>query len=72
MLTDIWNSRSYKIAEYVVTGLYPTALASEELVHATRKWLDANPDTPALRRLVVENLAGVERALAAQKRDAQG
>ena len=72
MLTDIWNSRSYKIAEYIVTGLYPTALASEDLVRATRAWLDANPDTPALRRLVVENLAGVERALAAQARDAQG
>jgi aminopeptidase N len=72
MLTGIWGSRSYKIAEYIVTGLYPTALASEELVQATRAWLDANPDTPALRRLVVENLAGVERALAAQARDAQG
>ncbi|HEV7908871.1 MAG TPA: aminopeptidase N, partial [Pseudonocardiaceae bacterium] len=71
MLTDIWNSRSYKIAEYVVTGLYPTALASEELVQATRGWLDANGEIPALRRLVVENLAGVERALAAQHRDAQ-
>jgi aminopeptidase N len=70
MLTDIWNSRSYKIAEYVVTGLYPTALASEQLVQATRAWLDANGGIPALRRLVVENLAGVERALAAQQRDA--
>ncbi len=32
-------------------------------------WLDANPDTPALRRLVIENLADVERALKAQERD---
>jgi aminopeptidase N len=71
MLTDIWNSRSYKIAEYVVTGLYPTPLASEELVQATRAWLDSNADIPALRRLVVENLAGVERALGAQARDAR-
>jgi aminopeptidase N len=72
MLTEIWNARSYKIAEYICTGLYPTPLASEELAQATREWLDANPDIPALRRLVVENLAGVERALAAQARDAQG
>ncbi|PJJ71915.1 aminopeptidase N [Diaminobutyricimonas aerilata] len=69
MLTDIWNSRSYKIAEYVVVGLYPTPLASQELVDATRAWLDANDEIPALRRLVSENLAGVERALAAQQRD---
>jgi len=34
-------------------------------------WLDANPEPAALRRLVVENLAGTERALKAQERDAQ-
>ena len=32
-------------------------------------WLDANPGIPALRRMVIENLAGVERALQAQHRD---
>ncbi|MFM9877368.1 MAG: aminopeptidase N [Rhodoglobus sp.] len=69
MLNDIWTSRSYKIAEYIVLGLYPAPLASHELVDATKTWLAANPDVPALRRLVVENLAGVERALKAQARD---
>ena len=66
---DIWTSRSYKIAEHFILGLYPAPLASQELVDATKAWLEANPDTPALRRLVIENLAGVERALAAQERD---
>ena len=42
---------------------------------ARREIVAVGPDTPlksyvALRRMVVENLAGVERALAAQKRDA--
>ena len=69
MLNEVWSSRTYKIAEYIVQGLYPAPLASRELVDATTAWLDANPDTPALRRLVVENLAGVERALKAQERD---
>ena len=69
MLNDIWAGRSYKIAEYVVLGLYPSPLASQELVDATNAWLDANPGIPALRRLVIENLAGVERALKAQERD---
>jgi aminopeptidase N len=68
-LNDIWANRSYKIAEHFVLGLYPTPLASQELVDATRQWLDANQDTRALRRLVIENLAGVERALKAQERD---
>ncbi|MDQ1561727.1 MAG: aminopeptidase [Actinomycetota bacterium] len=70
MLNDIWKNRSYHIAEYIVAGLYPSPLASTELVDATKAWLKDNNDTPALRRIVVENLAGVERALLAQARDA--
>jgi len=68
-LNDVWKSRSYKIAEYIVLGLYPTPLASESLVSATKAWLAANPEVPALRRMVTESLAGVERALIAQARD---
>jgi aminopeptidase N len=67
---DIWTSRSYAIAQAFVVGFYPTALASQELADATRAWLDANQDIPALRRLMVENLAGVDRALLAQAKDA--
>ncbi len=71
MLLPIWNSRSYQIAQYIIVGLYPAPLANRELQDATRAWLRANPDAaPALRRLVDENLAGVERALAVQDRDA--
>ena len=68
-LDRIWKERSYKIAEYVILGFYPAPLASRQLVDATNAWLDAHPDIPALRRLVIENLAGVERALRAQQRD---
>ncbi|MCB7136359.1 aminopeptidase N [Cellulosimicrobium marinum] len=70
-LLPLWDSRSYHIAEALVTGLYPAPLASAALRDATQDWLDANAEAaPALRRLVVENLAGVERALAAQATDA--
>ena len=68
-LTRIWKDRSYHIAETLIVGLYPATLASQQLVDATTAWLAANPDTPALRRLVTENLAGVERALLVQARD---
>ena len=71
-LTTVWKTRTYKIAETFVTWFYPGALVSQELVDATKAWLDANPGIPALRRIVIENLAGVERALVAQKRDTQG
>jgi aminopeptidase N len=70
-LNGVWKSRTYKIAEYIVDGLYPAPLASPELVAATNAWLDANPGIPAMRRLVGEQLSSVERALRAQARDAQ-
>ncbi|MDJ0335543.1 aminopeptidase N [Salinibacterium sp. G-O1] len=69
-VNDIWENRSYKIAEYIIMGLYPAPLASIALVDATKAWLAANPGVPALRRMLIENLAGVERAIEAQKRDA--
>ncbi|WJM17220.1 aminopeptidase N [Microbacterium arborescens] len=73
MLSPVWESRTYQIAQYLIVGLYPAALANTELRDATRAWLSQNPEAPAaLRRLVAENLAGVERALAVQERDAQG
>jgi aminopeptidase N len=69
-LMRIWKDRSFQIAETLVVDFYPAALANKELQAASQAWLAANPDEPALRRLVVENLAGVDRALAAQARDA--
>jgi len=72
MLIPIWQGRTYQIADYLVVGLFPRSLASVELRDATRAWLSSNQDaSPALRRLVHENLADVERALAAQSRDAE-
>jgi aminopeptidase N len=71
VLQTVWAERSYSIAEKLITGLYPSPLANQALVDATRAWLDANPEPAALRRLVVENLAGVERSLRAQARDAE-
>jgi aminopeptidase N len=70
-LLPIWSSRSYHISEELIEGLYPAPLASEGLRDAVRGWLDANPDAPAaLRRMVSEQLADTERALAAQAADA--
>ena len=76
-LFPIWESRSYHISEELIEGLYPGVLADEPLRAATQAWLDAHAEgtttvaAPALRRLVVESLADVERALAAQAVDAE-
>lgn len=67
----VWGSRSYAIAENLVEGYFPAALANDALAEATRAYLaNHNPEAP-LRRLIVEALAGTERSLHAQARDAQ-
>ncbi|HTN57845.1 MAG TPA: aminopeptidase N [Protaetiibacter sp.] len=68
-LRRVWDERSFQLAQYIVHGFYPATLTTTELVDATRVWLEANPEPAALRRMIVEELAGVERALAAQERD---
>ena len=76
-LFPIWDSRSYHIAEELIEGLFPAVLADEHLRSAAQAWHDAHAEgaervaPPALRRLVIEGLADVERALAAQAVDAQ-
>jgi aminopeptidase N len=63
-LNRIWTERSFHMASQILEGFYPSPLANEELRSATQGWLDSNADAaPALRRLVVECLAGVERAI---------
>lgn len=71
MLQSVWESRSFSIGERLVIGLYPAPVNNQALADATHAWLDANPEPAALRRLVVENLAGVERSLQVQARDAE-
>jgi aminopeptidase N len=68
-LDTIWESRSYKMAEYLVEGLFPSPLASAALEDACVKWLNEHEGPAALRRMVEENLAGVIRARKAQQRD---
>ncbi|MEL0200245.1 MAG: ERAP1-like C-terminal domain-containing protein, partial [Aquiluna sp.] len=67
----IWNERSYHIASYLLTNLYPIQLASEELRELTEKLISSPEiaEKPALRRVLVENLAGLERGLKAQLAD---
>ena len=70
MLSELWAARTHAIAESVVQGFYPVALANRELADASQSWLDTNPQAnPALRRVLSENRDAVRRALAAQLRD---
>jgi aminopeptidase N len=68
---DVWESRSYEMAQQVVVGLYPSVHVSSETLEKTDAWLASAKPNAALRRLVSEARAGVERALRAQGVDAE-
>jgi aminopeptidase N len=67
----VWDRRSSEVAQTVVVGLYPAWAISEEAVATADKFL-AGDHPPALRRLVTEGKAGIERSLRARAFDAQG
>ncbi|MBY8880787.1 aminopeptidase N [Actinacidiphila acidipaludis] len=69
-IKDVWDSRSYEMAQQVVVGLYPALQVSQATLDATDAWVAEHEPVPALRRLVTEARAGVERALKAQAVDA--
>ena len=72
MLASVEDKGSHAILEAVVQGFYPRTLASQELLDATDAWLAQNTSAQdSLRRLVTENRDPIERALAAQRKDAE-
>jgi aminopeptidase N len=67
-ITGVWERRSSEVAQTVVIGLYPSWTVSEAGLDAADQFL-AGDVPPALRRLVLEGRAGVERALRARAFD---
>ncbi|RDG39708.1 aminopeptidase N [Streptomyces corynorhini] len=65
----VWESRSHEMAQQVAVGLYPSLQVSQATLDATDAWLAAAGPNAALRRLISESRAGVERALRAQAAD---
>ncbi|MFD9909459.1 aminopeptidase N [Streptomyces sp. NPDC059063] len=67
---SVWDSRSHEMAQQVAVGLYPAVQVAQATLDATDAWLASAEPTAALRRLVMESRAGVERALRARVADA--
>ncbi|MGW0247732.1 aminopeptidase N [Nocardia goodfellowii] len=65
----VWERRSSEVAQTVVVGLYPSWDISQDAVAKADKFL-ADNHPPALRRLVSEGKAGIERSLRARAFDA--
>ncbi|MFF4982795.1 aminopeptidase N [Streptomyces sp. NPDC001046] len=70
VVKDIWASRSHEMAQQIAVGLYPAVQVSQGTLDRTDAWLSSAEPNAALRRLVSESRAGVERALRAQRADA--
>jgi aminopeptidase N len=69
-IPGVWQRRSSEVAQTVVVGLYPSWDISQGGLDAADAFL-ADLDVPsALRRLVVEGRAGVQRSLRARAFDA--
>ncbi len=68
-IPSVWDRRSSEVAQTVVVGLYPHWSITEESVAKADKFLSAE-HPPALRRLVAEGKAGIERSLRARSFDA--
>ncbi|HZU46309.1 MAG TPA: aminopeptidase N [Mycobacterium sp.] len=69
-IPGVWARRSSEVAQTVVIGLYPSWDITDDGLAAADEFL-ADPEVPpALRRLVLEGRAGVERALKARRFDA--
>ena len=69
----IWNENTFKIAEYLMENLFPFPLASQSLSDKTSAWIERSEiaEIPALRRILVEAKANVDRALKAQQFDSE-
>ena len=68
-IRGVWERRSSEVAQTVVIGLYPSWDISQAGLDAADAFLAADDVPPALRRLVLEGRAGVERALKARAFD---
>ena len=62
----VWSERTSDTARAIVARLFPRILADRTTADMVRAWLDHTEAPPAPRRLVVEGLADLDRALRAQ------
>ena len=69
-ISGVWERRSSEVAQTVVVGLYPSWDISADALEAADRFLSDPEVPPALRRLVLEGRAGVERSLRAREFDA--
>ncbi|RNL87330.1 aminopeptidase N [Halostreptopolyspora alba] len=69
LLGEAWQNWTGEFAQSFAEIAYPGHLVEEETLRRTDAYIEAENPPPALRRLLIEGRAGVERALRAQGAD---
>ncbi|MFV2198506.1 aminopeptidase N [Nocardiopsis sp. LOL_012] len=70
-LAPAWEKWTGEFAQSFAEMMYPGGLVEEATLKRTDAYIAEHAPPPALRRLLVEGQAGVERALRARARDAE-
>ncbi len=65
---EVWKRRSSEVGQKVAVGLFPRWSITQQTIDEALAW-EAQDHPAALRRLVSEGRAGLQRALAAQQAD---
>jgi len=68
--STIWEDKGVQRATTALKLLFPRALATRKTLDAVDAWLESSDANPAAKRYVREGRSGIERALAAQAKDA--
>jgi len=68
--STIWERKGVQRASVVLESMFPRAIATQETLVTVNAWLSASIANPAAKRYVQEGCADIERALAAQAKDA--
>ncbi len=68
-IREIWATRPAEIASMLTRSLYPTLLASPDLVTRTDEYLASESPAPVVRRILSEERDEVVRAVRAQQLD---
>ncbi|MGI8699896.1 MAG: aminopeptidase N [Nocardioidaceae bacterium] len=68
----IWEERGVHQASTVLRFMFPRTIATQETLDAVDTWLETGKGNPSARRYVIEGRADLQRALDAQRKDAEG
>jgi aminopeptidase N len=68
----VWERKTVQTAATILVNLFPRGIATREVADKIDAWLASTSVNPAVRRLVSEGRADLERALRGQARDLEG